>query len=140
MPTRRWTSSTRSRAISHGYRSGLEEQVAKKLEAAGVPVVFEEHKIEFVWPARNAKYTPDFRLPDGSYIETKGRFMVEDRHKHILLKEQHPDLVIRFLFQNARAKISKTSKTTYADWCEKHGFEYAHKEIPARWLAQGGEK
>lgn len=131
---RHWTSKTRCRALSHGYRSGLEEQVALYLEAAGVPVVFEEDKIDYVIPARPAKYTPDFRLPDGSYIETKGRFMVEDRHKHLLIKDQRPEIKIRFLFQNANAKISKTSKTTYANWCDKHGFEYAHKQIPESWL------
>lgn len=131
---RHWTSKTRSRAISHGYRSGLEEQVAKYLETAGVPVVFEEHKIDYVIPARPAKYTPDFRLPDGSYIETKGRFLVADRHKHLLIKDQRPDIKIRFLFQNANARISKTSKTTYASWCDKHGFEYAHKHVPDNWI------
>ena len=131
---RHWTSSARSRAVSHGYRSGLEEQVAQSLEAAGIPVVFEADKIAYTVPARVAKYTPDFRLPDNSYIETKGRFLTADRHKHLLIKQQHPDITIRFLFQNANARISKASKTTYAMWCDKHGFEYAHKHIPPEWL------
>lgn len=67
-------------------------------------------------------------------IETKGRFVTADRQKHLLIKKQHPDLDIRFLFQNSRARISKTSKTTYADWCRKHGFIYADKVIPEEWL------
>ena len=67
-------------------------------------------------------------------IETKGRFVTADRQKHILIKEQHPELDIRFLFQNARSRISKTSRTTYADWCRKHGFLFADKVVPEEWL------
>jgi NAD(P)-dependent dehydrogenase (short-subunit alcohol dehydrogenase family) len=38
------------------------------------------------------------------------------------------------LFQNSKTKISKASKTTYADWCIKYGFIFADKEIPDDWL------
>jgi hypothetical protein len=53
----------------------------------------------------------------------------------LLIKEQHPDLDIRLLFQNAYNKIRKGSKTTYAMWCEKKGILYAHKQIPKQWLS-----
>ena len=80
------------RGILYGYRSGLEETVAKQIEAAGKQVLFETDKISYVWPERSSKYTPDFKLfrKDGSffYVETKGRFLTEDRQKHVLLKEQ----------------------------------------------------
>ena len=69
-------------------------------------------------------------------IETKGRFVTADRQKHLLVKEQHPDLDVRFVFQNSRARISKTSKTTYADWCNKHGFTFADKRVPEEWLLE----
>jgi hypothetical protein len=87
-----------------------------------------------VVPERKAKYTPDFVLPNGIIVETKGRFVVADRQKHLFVKAQHPELDIRFVFSNSKAKISKTSKTTYADWCTQHGFKYADKEIPNEWL------
>lgn len=67
-------------------------------------------------------------------IETKGRFVTADRQKHLMIKAQHPDLDIRFLFQNSRARISKTSKTTYADWCRKNGFLFADRIVPEEWL------
>jgi hypothetical protein len=70
------------------------------------------------------------------FIETKGRFMVADRQKHILIKEQHPDLDIRFVFSNPKQRISKSSRTTYAMWCEKHGFLYAKESIPNAWLKE----
>ena len=120
--------------LLHGYRSGLEEQVAKQLKDADVEVYYESDKIEYLKPARNAKYTPDFPLPNGIVIETKGRFLVADRQKHLLIKQQHPDIDIRFVFSSSRRCISKKSKTTYAAWCEKHGFQYADKYIPEAWL------
>lgn len=52
------------------------------------------------------------------------------------MKGQHPDLDIRFVFSNAQARISKLSGTTYAMWAEKHGYKWAHKEIPAAWLTE----
>ena len=114
----------RQHAIVNGYRSGLEEQVGLELEEMGVPFGFEYQRIEYRIN-RVAKYTPDFSLPNGVLIETKGRFVTADRQKHLLIKEQHPDIDIRFLFVNPNARISKTSKTTYAMWCQKHGFKYA---------------
>ena len=69
------------------------------------------------------------------YIEAKGRFITSDRQKHLLIKEQHPELDIRFLFQNANNTISKTSSTTYALWAETKGFKWANGEtIPKEWL------
>ena len=122
--------------LIHGYRSGLEEQVAQQLKDAGVQVAYETEKIQYIKPARSAKYTPDFILPNGIVIETKGRFITDDRQKHLLIKEEHPDIDIRFVFSNSKTRISKRSQTTYAKWCEKHGFLYADKYIPEEWLKE----
>jgi hypothetical protein len=51
-----------------------------------------------------------------------------------LVKQQHPELDIRFVFTSSKSKISKNSKTTYADWCIKHGFKYSDKIIPDEWF------
>lgn len=116
-----------------GFRSGLEERVAEQLKLSGVKVEYETTKIKYR-VEEDRTYTPDFVLPNGVIVETKGRFVVSDRKKHLLIKKQHPHLDIRFVFQNSKNKISKTSKTTYADWCDKNGFIYAEKEIPDKWL------
>ena len=55
----------------------------------------------------------------------------------MLIKEQHPDIEIRFVFSNENAKLYKGSKTSYSQWAEKHGFKYAHKRIPDDWLTEG---
>lgn len=124
----------RQAARLNGYRSGLEETIDASLKEKGIDGEYEQHKIHYTKPATKHKYTPDFRLPNGIFVETKGRFTAADRKKHVLIKEQNPHIDIRFLFQNANNKLSKRSKTTYADWCDKNGFQYAEKVIPDSWL------
>jgi hypothetical protein len=137
------TISRRSRAIRHGYRSGLEEKLSRQIEEAGLQVQYEPKadKISYVWPERSSTYLPDFKLPKGNgqhfFCEAKGLWTVEDRHKHLLVQQQHPDIDIRFVFSNENAKLYKGSPTTYAQWCDKHGFRYANKWIPDEWLTEG---
>lgn len=131
---RTWTKKQMQRGIVEGYRSGLEEEVAEGLKALGIPFQFEEMKIKFFQPVKPRTYTPDFVLPNGIIIETKGRFTTADRQKHLLIKDQHPDLDIRFVFSNPNARLSKITQTTYAMWCERYGFKYSKKSIPADWL------
>ena len=125
--------STRN-AIKNGYRSGLEVKVSEQLTKAGVKFEYEKLKIKYsVNEVRT--YTPDFViLSNGIIVETKGRFVAADRKKHLLIRAQHPFIDIRFVFSNSKQKISKGSKTTYADWCDKFGFKYADKQIPEDWL------
>jgi len=123
--------------LKYGFRSGLEKRVADELNSQGISFSYEEMKIEYTRPARQSKYTPDFVLTNsGIIVETKGRFMTDDRAKHLLLKAEHPHLDIRFVFSNPKQRISKASKTTYAMWCEKHGFKYAKGSIPIEWLRE----
>jgi len=128
--------SPESVGLKYGFRSGLEERIAENLTSKGVRFLFEELVIPYVKPMKPAKYTPDFQIPNGIIIESKGRFLTEDRQKHLLVQKQHPEYDIRFVFSNSKTKISKRSKTTYADWCEKHGFLYADKDIPDAWLKE----
>ena len=129
------TSERRRHAIKNGYRSGLEDDIAKDLKDRGVN--FEYEKLKVQWQLiENKTYTPDFKLPNGIIIESKGRFVAADRKKHLVIKRQHPFLDIRFVFSNSRSKLYKGAKSTYGDWCNKHGFLYADKRIPDEWLVQ----
>jgi hypothetical protein len=121
-------------AAKYGFRSGLEMEIDESLKSRGIDGEYEQHIIKYTKPETHHKYHPDFKLPNGIFVETKGRFLTADRKKHLLIKAQHPELDIRFLFQNSKTRISKSSKTTYADWCIKYGFKFADKEIPAEWL------
>lgn len=120
-----------------GFRSGLEEVTATSLRVQGVAFDYEKLKIKFVHPARLATYTPDFVLRhNGIVVETKGRFQVEDREKHLLVRQQHLDLDIRFVFSRSKTPIRTGSPTTYADWCRTHGFQFADKTIPQEWIEE----
>ena len=113
-------------AIKHGWRSGLEKSLAAYLDERNISYEYEEHKVKYTVPERQATYTPDFYVTTRTgkliIIETKGRFVTADRQKMLLVKEQHPDLDIRFVFSNPKTRISKKSKTTYAAWCENMAF------------------
>lgn len=121
-------------AIKYGFRSGLEERIAEQLESLDVAYTYEEVKLKYIKPASSHVYTPDFQLPNGIIVETKGRFLAPDRQKHLLVKKHNPERDIRFVFSNSNARISKTSKTTYAMWCRKNGYKFADKTIPEEWV------
>ncbi len=123
----------RYRGIKEGYRSGLEKDVSDQIKDFGLEVEYETEKIKWV-DLKHRTYTPDFKLPNGIIIETKGRFTFADRRKHVEIQKQYPDLDIRFVFSNSNAKLYKGSKTTYGEWCTKKGFKYADQRIPEEWL------
>lgn len=130
------TTSTRVAALARGYRSGLEDTNAAHLRAHGVDAKYEDpgSVIEYTEPASKHRYTPDFVLPNGIIIETKGYFSPSDRKKHLLIKQEHPHLDIRFVFSRAATPINKGSRTTYASWCQKNGFAFAEKLVPLEWM------
>ena len=128
--------SKKQAARAQGYRSGFEVDVDESLKQQGIDGEYEQHIIKYIKPATNHKYHPDFKLPNGIRVETKGRFVAADRKKHLLVKAQNPTIDIRFVFSNSKNKITKNSKTTYADWCDKNGYKYADKEIPDSWFLE----
>jgi hypothetical protein len=123
-------------AKKYGFKSGLEETISQQIESQGIKVEYETEKVPYIIPASTHTYSPDFKLPNGIRVETKGRFVAADRKKHLLVKEQNPHMDIRFVFSNSKNKITKKSKTTYGDWCEKNGYKYADKIIPIEWFLE----
>ncbi|MBL4783893.1 MAG: hypothetical protein JKY49_00545 [Cohaesibacteraceae bacterium] len=135
---RKTTQKTQSKCIR---RSSLEDRAEEQLKAAGMSYGYESQKINYLKPERKAKYTPDFLLPKKTggfmYIEMKGWFKPADRVKHLLIQKQQPDLDIRFVFERAKSKLSKSSNTTYGAWADSKGFQWAdNKIIPDEWLAE----
>lgn len=122
-------------AVRPRFKSGLEERIADQIEAAGLDVIYERARVYYMYPARRAEYRPDFILPNNIIVETKGIFDAADRQKHLLIKRQHPDLDIRFVFQRDN-RLYKGSPTRYSQWSEKFGFKYAIGDIPASWFKE----
>ena len=114
------------------FRSGLEERVADLLVDLGVKYEYESTKVDYVI---SHIYTPDFVLPNGVILECKGYWDAADRRKIKTVKQQHPELDLRMVFQAPFNTISKKSKTTYAKYCEKLGIPWcSFANIPIKWL------
>ena len=126
----------RQAAIIAGFRSGLEQDIQLQLARAKIGFEYESVKLPYVIPASDHLYTPDFVLANGIIIETKGRWILEDRKKIKLVKEQHPDLDLRMVFTNSKSKIRRGAKSCYQDCCRRLGIPFADKEVPVEWLKE----
>ena len=114
------------------FRSKLEQSVAQILDQVGAKYEYETHKVAYTI---QHLYNPDFVLVNGVMLETKGYWDPEDRRKIKAVIRDNPHLDIRMVFQAPFNKISKKSKTTYAQWCEKHNIKWAAAHaIPIDWL------
>lgn len=113
-------------------KSGYEDRVEDyMLTLPDITVEYEPDTFKYVRPAIDSRYTPDWKITTRKgtvfYIETKGRFMKQDRDKMILMKQQHPELDIRILFQQDN-KLGKL--LTHSGWARKYGFRYHIGERP----------
>ena len=115
---------------SNKFRSDLEGLVADQLEKQRVEFTFEPSRIKY---EVTKKYTPDFLLPNGILIEVKGWFKSEDQRKHKLIKEQHPEIDIRFVFGKLKNKV-QGGRFTCQEWCEKYDFQFAESIVPNSWI------
>jgi len=118
--------------MSFKFRSNAEKLFADNLENEKIIYEYENFQLPYVITKH---YYPDFYLSDyGFFVEYKGYFKSSDRGKHLTIKKQHPSIDIRFVFQNANNRLSKKSRTTYGDWCDRHAFLWAEGSIPKQWL------
>ena len=114
------------------FRSKLEERIATLLQQLGVSYEYESTQIPYTIQHH---YRPDFVLPNHVYLEAKGYWDPADRRKILAVKKANPYIDLRMVFQSPYNKISKKSKTTYAQWCEKHDIPWASfHDIPLEWL------
>ena len=116
------------------YRSKFEARCAADLKRRKVEFEYEPTRIPYHL-ALDCKYTPDFELDNGIFVETKGRFVAADRRKHLAIRAQHPELDIRLVFMRNNT-LSKVSKTKYSDWCDKNGFKWAIGVVPEAWIKE----
>lgn len=113
------------------FKGGFEPQLAKQLTNAKIRYTYETKIIPYVL---TGKYKPDFILANGIIIEAKGRLYTADKRKLIAVKQQHPELDIRIVFQNASNKMSRHTDTTYGEWATRNGFMWSDRSIPKSWL------
>lgn len=120
------------------FRSGYEKRVYEHAISSGRELAYEQADSVLLYtvPSRRARYKPDFLLPNGILVETKGRLTARDRAKMLNVARDNPDVDIRFLFQRSNQKITKSPNSlTYGEWADKHGFIWAHGDnIPEEWF------
>ena len=90
------------------YRSKFEASIAASLIKRSVSFSYESLVLDYII---EGQYKPDFVLPNGVIVETKGFFPPDQRRKMLCVKAQHPDLDIRMCFQNAKDKISRAKRS-----------------------------
>ena len=91
---------------------GLEIAISEELDLNKVKYEFEKIKLKYTVPEKVHTYTPDFYLKEKDFfIETKRFVHISRQKKMRFIKEQHPELDIRFIFSNSKQKrISKKVK------------------------------
>ena len=114
------------------HRSGLEDKVQDALLAQGFSPAYEDQSFSYVL---HRKYKPDFRIDD-VHIEVKGWWPPAERTKFLAVVINNPELRIFVALQRPHQTLSKTSKTSYAKWCNKHGIAWCPIPIPKDFLDQ----
>jgi Phage endonuclease I len=122
------TRRSEARKKLHPYKSKFEQD----FHAAYPQLGYEKDKIKYLV---EHTYNPDWKVKENVYIETKGAWLPKDRAKHLYIREQHPEVTVYLVFQNPNNKLSRVSKTTYGEYCDKHGIEWATIDtIPREWF------
>lgn len=113
------------------YKSKFEEMVAEFYH------LHDRYEVEKVEYTLKNNYNPDFKMKENVYLEVKGFFKPSDRRKMLEVIKQHPTKKFIMFFQDSGVKLSRRSKTTYGDWCDKQGIQWfcwKHKRPTARVL------
>ncbi len=105
-------------------KSKLEDRFETLLRSLNVPFNYEVTKISYTVPESKHTYTVDWTVNGKALYETKG-FLSDhtERNKYILIKQQYPDIDLRFVFENPN-KLCGGMKQTHAEWAIKQGFRY----------------
>lgn len=120
-------------------RSKLELRFEEILKDNKAEYDYEVTKIQYIVPESKHTYTVDWTLASGILLETKGYLSdYQERHKYVLLKQQHPDIDLRFVFDNPN-KLCGGMKMTHGKWAEKYNFPYCSvKDVDtiASWIKE----
>ena len=112
------------------FRSKAELSVAQQFSDHGLPFSYEQDTLPYTL---SRKYTPDFRVGD-VFVEVKGWWAPEDRAKLLAVFKANPETMLFVALERPLLTISKTSKTTYAQWAEKNGIPWCPVPIPQKFL------
>lgn len=119
------TSKTRRKSPSRKsipkLKSKFEKRFYDEITRLGLDFAYESDKLSY---SLHLAYKPDWKVSDGLYIETKGKFDYTERRKMEAVKAANPDKEIRMVFMRNQ-KLGKGSKMTYGEWCDKHDIRWS---------------
>ncbi len=115
------------------FRSKFEKELYNNARKRKKKLAYEPNEPRVIYTTTN-RYIPDFVLPNGVIVEAKGYFKAKDRTKMLNVSRNNSDLDIRFVFQRANNRLTKSPNSMmYWQWAEKHGFKWAEGNIPDSW-------
>jgi hypothetical protein len=119
-------------------RSGFERDIGQLLDREGFDFDYESTKFRYPFPIPGAYceycydesrihkdriYTPDFVIGD-IYLECKGKLTAAERKKFEAIRDEWPELDLRFLFMRDNW-LTKAHKSRYSDWAKRIGYPYS---------------
>lgn len=139
------------RIVRKDYRSNFEFNIARSLKERGIDFKYETESYE-VWRSvyqpkcmecgsdnviSRHTYTPDFFLPNGIVIETKGKVTPQVRTNLLEIKDAMAfyDIDWRIVFMRDNWLTKKKIKRL-SDWAKDNNIKYSVGRIPDEWLKE----
>jgi hypothetical protein len=110
-----------SRPTGPRLKSKFEKRFYDEITRRGLDFGYETESLKY---HLDLSYKPDWKVSDGVYIETKGKFDYVERRKMLAVLNDNPDKEVRMVFMRNQ-KLGKGSKMTYGEWCDKHGIRWS---------------
>ena len=102
-------------------KSKFEKRFYEEITRLGFEFSYETDALKY---RLDLLYKPDWKVHDGLYLETKGKFDYAERRKILAVQHANPDKEVRMVFMRNQ-KLGKNSKMTYGEWCDKHGIKWS---------------
>ena len=118
------------------FKGKLEEQINQSLLDQGLEISYEKERFDYYL---KRFYTPDFLVKGQAFdfwIEVKGYWPSSKRTQFLAVLRNHPTLDIFVALQSPHQRISKQSRTTYCQWCERYSVAWCSTPIPEDFLNQ----
>ena len=95
-----------------------------------------DNSIEYINCKKTKVFVPRFVMSDGMIVESVSYLLKQDCRKYLLLREQYPNLDIRFIFESADKYVSGGDGLTLAEWAASNKFHWANKLFPLEWMIE----
>jgi hypothetical protein len=129
------------------YRTEFEATTAMRLIRRNISFEYEPARLRYTDKNGRKRITqPDFHLKPksndphgGMFVEAKSLLKNDHLSRYELLREQRPDLDIRFIFEQPDRTIShfgvadgegQTRAVSYSEWADMNGFKWSGEAIP----------